>query len=102
MHSYASRSWLALSFDEDQAAFEAQRFSSDIRDNQFIVVTLRAAAAGTLVQSLDSPSLLSLGAPDHTRLRKPVNHGFYVCAFLHSNQPPKESAMNIRLRLMLK
>jgi cytochrome P450 len=33
MHSYASRSWLALSFDEDQAAFEAQRFSSDIRDN---------------------------------------------------------------------
>jgi pimeloyl-[acyl-carrier protein] synthase len=76
LRSYANRGWIVLGFDEVQAAFKDPRFSSDMRNNQFIVSILRAAADGKTVQLLDDPSMLSLDAPDHTRLRKLVSHGF--------------------------
>ncbi|MFT6519796.1 MAG: cytochrome P450, partial [Candidatus Azotimanducaceae bacterium] len=69
LRSYANRGWIVLGFDEVQAAFKDPRFSSDMRNNQFIVSILRAAADGKTVQLLDDPSMLSLDAPDHTRLR---------------------------------
>ena len=65
-----------LGFKEVQAAFKDPRLSSDMRHNPFLVSLLRAAADGQKIQLLDDPSMLSLDAPDHTRLRKLVSHGF--------------------------
>jgi pimeloyl-[acyl-carrier protein] synthase len=76
VRSYATRGWMVLGFKEVQAAFKDPRLSSDMRNNPFLVSLLRAAADGQKVQLLDDPSMLSLDAPDHTRLRKLVSHGF--------------------------
>ena len=76
VRSFATRGWLVLGFKEVQAAFKDPRLSSDMRHNPFLVSLLRAAADGQKIQLLDDPSMLSLDAPDHTRLRKLVSHGF--------------------------
>jgi cytochrome P450 len=76
LRSYATRGWMVLGFDAVQAAFKDPRFSSDMRNNPFIVSILRTAADGEKIQLLDDPSMLSLDAPDHTRLRKLVSYGF--------------------------
>jgi len=76
VRTYANRGWLILGFEQVQAAFTDPRFSSDMRGNKFLVQLLRASADGQKVQLLDDPSMLNLDAPDHTRLRKLVSHGF--------------------------
>ncbi len=76
LRSYASRGWVAVSFDAVQDAFKDPRFSNDVRKNRFLVRVLRAAGAGNPVPTLDNPSMVTLDAPDHTRLRKLVSHGF--------------------------
>lgn len=76
LRTYANRGWLILGFEQVQAAFTDPRFSSDLRGNKFIEQVLRAAADGQKIQLLDDPSMLNLDAPDHTRLRKLVSHGF--------------------------
>jgi pimeloyl-[acyl-carrier protein] synthase len=76
VRSFATRGWMVLGFDAVQSAFTDPRFSSDMRNNQFLVNILRAAADGKKVHMLDEPSMLNLDAPDHSRLRKLVSHGF--------------------------
>ena len=76
IRSYANRGWFILGFEQVQAAFLEPRFSSDMRGNKFLEQVLRSAADGQKVQLLDDPSMLNLDAPDHTRLRKLVSHGF--------------------------
>jgi len=76
IRSYANRGWTVLGYEQVQAAFLDSRLSSDMRNNDFLVRVLRAAADGQKIQLLDDPSMLNLDAPDHTRLRKLVSHGF--------------------------
>jgi pimeloyl-[acyl-carrier protein] synthase len=76
LRSYSNRGWLVLGFDEAQQLFRDPRFSNDTRKNKFLSNALRAASPDGRVQFLDNPTLLQLDAPDHTRLRKLVNHGF--------------------------
>ena len=76
LRSYSNRGWLVLGFDEAQQLFRDPQFSNDTRKNQFVSKALRAASPYGQVQFLDHPTLLQLDSPDHTCLRKLVNHGF--------------------------
>ena len=76
LRSYSNRGWMALGFEEVQALFRDPRFSSDIRTNKFISGAMRAASPNGRVPFIDDPTMLNLDPPDHTRLRKLVNHGF--------------------------
>jgi cytochrome P450 len=76
LRSYASRGWVAVGFDAVKDAFKDPRFSNDVRKNRFLVRVLSAAGGGNPVPTLDNPSMVTLDAPDHTRLRKLVSHGF--------------------------
>jgi len=76
LRTYRNRGWLALGFEEVQSLFQDPRFGADMRKNGFVVNMLRMAAAGKPVSFLDSPTMLNLDPPDHTRLRKLVTKGF--------------------------
>jgi cytochrome P450 len=76
IRTYASRGWFVVGFDAVQTVFKDPRFGADMRKNKFLVRVLRAGADGKQVPTLDNPSLLTLDAPDHTRLRKLVSRGF--------------------------
>jgi cytochrome P450 len=76
LRSYANRGWVVLGFDAAQAIFKDPRFGSDMRRNKWLTRALRAGANGRPVPPLDNPSMLSLDAPDHTRLRKLASKAF--------------------------
>lgn len=76
LRTLRNRGWLVLGFDEVQAVFKDPRFGADMRKNRFVVNMLRLAADGKPVSYLDSPTMLNLDPPDHTRLRKLVRQGF--------------------------
>ena len=76
MRSYTNRGWMVLGFEEAQQLFKDPRFSNDTRKNKFLAGAIRAASPDGRVPFLDQPTLLQMDAPDHTRLRKLVNHGF--------------------------
>ena len=76
LRSYASRGWFVVGFDAVKDAFKDPRFSNDVRKNRFLVRVLSAASGGNPVPTLDNPSMVTLDAPDHTRLRKLVSQGF--------------------------
>ncbi len=76
VRSYASRGWLVTRFEAVQAASRDPRFGNDMRKNRFLSTVLRAAADGRPVPVLDSPSMIVLDPPDHTRLRRLVSQGF--------------------------
>ncbi len=76
VRSYASRGWLVTQFEAVQAASRDPRFGNDMRKNRFLSTVLRAAADGRPVPVLDSPSMIVLDPPDHTRLRRLVSQGF--------------------------
>ena len=76
LRSYASRGWFVVGFDAVKDAFKDPRLSNDVRKNRFLVRVLSAASGGNPVPTLDNPSMVTLDAPDHTRLRKLVSQGF--------------------------
>lgn len=76
VRSYASRGWLVVHYDAVQAASKDPRFGNDMRKNRFLTMVLRAAADGKPVPVLDTPSMIVLDPPDHTRLRRLVSQGF--------------------------
>lgn len=76
LRSYTYRGWMVLGFEEAQQLFKDTRFSSDTRKNKFITRAMKTASPDGRVPFLDNPTLLQLDPPDHTRLRKLVNHGF--------------------------
>jgi cytochrome P450 len=76
LRSFANRGWFVLGFDAVRDAFKDPRFSNDVRKNRFLVRVLSAASDGNPVPTLDNPSMVTLDAPDHTRLRKLVSQGF--------------------------
>lgn len=76
LRSYTNRGWLVLGFEEAQQLFKDSRFGSDARKNRFISGAMRAASPDGKVPFLDNPTMLNLDPPDHTRIRKLVNHGF--------------------------
>ena len=93
LRSYANRGWMVLGFDAAQAIFKDPRFGSDMRRNKFLVRLLRAGANGQPVQPLDNPSMLTLDAPDHTRLRKLASRGF-LNKYIQSLQPQIEAIVD--------
>ena len=76
LRSLTYRGWMVLGFEEAQSLFTDPRFGSDLRKNSFLTKTLRLAAEGRRVSFIDNPTMLNMDPPDHTRLRKLVNHGF--------------------------
>jgi cytochrome P450 len=76
VRTYASRGWLVVGWDAVKAASRDPRFGNDMRKNRFLSRVMRAAADGRPVPVLDTPSMVVLDPPDHTRLRKLVSHGF--------------------------
>lgn len=76
VRSYASRGWLVTHYEAVQAASRDPRFGNDMRKNRFLSTVLRAAADGRSVPVLDSPSMIVLDPPDHTRLRRLASQGF--------------------------
>ncbi len=76
LRTYTNRGWMVLGFEEAQQLFLDPRFSSDIRRNKFLTRTIKAASPDGRVPFIDNPTMLQLDAPDHTRLRKLVTHGF--------------------------
>ncbi len=93
LRSYMNRGWWVLGFEEAQAAFKDSRLASDIRRNPFIVRMLRAVANGDPIPSLDSPAMISLDPPDHTRLRKLTARGF-IQRHIHALEPKIHSLVN--------
>ena len=77
---------MVLGFEEAQALFKDTRFGSDLRKNSFLTKAMRFAADGRPVPFLDSPTMLNLDPPDHTRLRKLVTQGF-VHKYIRSLEP---------------
>jgi cytochrome P450 len=90
LRSYSMRGWLVFDFEQAQAVFKDPRFGADMRKNKFLVRVLRAGADGKQVPPLDNPSLLTLDAPDHTRLRKLVSRGF-LNKYIQSLEPQIQS-----------
>jgi len=90
LRTYRNRGWIVLGFDEVQAVFRDARFGADMRKNAWVVSMLRMAADGRPVSYLDSPTMLNLDPPDHTRLRKLANHGF-LHKFILSLEPRIEA-----------
>lgn len=80
LRSLRNRGWMALGFDEAQAVLKDRRLGADLRKNAFLTKMIRMAANGRRVSYLDDPTMLNLDPPDHSRLRKLVNH-----AFLHKS-----------------
>ena len=76
VRNYASRGWLVVGWDAVKAASRDPRFGNDMRKNRFLSRVLRAAADGKPVPVLDTPSMVVLDPPDHTRLRRLVSQGF--------------------------
>ena len=76
LRSFASRGWFVVGFDAVRDAFKHPLLSNDVRKNRFLVRVLSAASGGNPVPTLDNPSMVTLDAPDHTRLRKLVSQGF--------------------------
>lgn len=77
LRSYTNRGWMVLGFEEAQLLFrDSARFGSDIRKNRFLSGAIRTASPTGKVPFIDDPTMLNLDPPDHTRLRKLVNHGF--------------------------
>ena len=76
LRSFTYRGWMVLGFEEAQQLFKDTRFSSDTRKNKFISKAMKTASPDGRVPFLDNPTLLQLDPPDHTRIRKLVNHGF--------------------------
>lgn len=76
LRNYASRGWVVVSFDAVRDAFKHPLLSNDVRKNRFLVRVLSAASGGNPVPTLHNPSMVTLDAPDHTRLRKLVSQGF--------------------------
>ena len=93
LRSYTNRGWWVLGFEEAQAAFKDRRLGSDLRKNPFVVRALRAVANGEPIPSLDSPAMLSLDPPDHTRLRKLSARGF-IQRHIQSLEPKIHSLVN--------
>jgi pimeloyl-[acyl-carrier protein] synthase len=89
LRSYANRGWLIVGFEAAQAIFKDTRFASDLRRNKWVVRVLRAGADGNPVPPLDNPSMLTLDAPDHTRLRKLASRGF-LNKYIQSLEPQIE------------
>jgi pimeloyl-[acyl-carrier protein] synthase len=90
LRSYANRGWMVLGFDEAQSVFKDPRFGSDMRRNKWLVRLLRAGANGRAVPPLDNPSMLTLDAPDHTRLRKLASRAF-LNKYIQSLKPNIEA-----------
>ena len=76
LRSFASRGWFVVGFEAVRDAFKHPLLSNDVRKNRFLVRVLSAASGGNPVPTLDNPSMVTLDAPDHTRLRKLVSQGF--------------------------
>ncbi|MEE4661004.1 MAG: cytochrome P450 [Halieaceae bacterium] len=76
VRNYASRGWLVVGWDAIRDASTDPRFGNDMRKNRFLSRVLRASADGKPVPVLDSPSMVVLDPPDHTRLRRLVSQGF--------------------------
>ncbi len=93
LRSLTYRGWMVLGFEEVQALFNDRRFGSDLRKNTFLTKTLRLAADGQQISFLDSPTMLNLDPPDHTRLRKLVSQGF-VHKFIMSLEPRIEDIVD--------
>jgi cytochrome P450 len=94
IRTYATRGWFVVGFEAVQAVFKDPRFGADMRKNKFLVRVLRAGADGKRVPTLDDPSLLTLDAPDHTRLRKLVSRGF-LNKYMQSLEPHVEMIGNL-------
>ena len=62
--------WNRMDWDAVRDAFKHPLLSNDVRKNRFLVRVLSAASGGNPVPTLDNPSMVTLDAPDHTRLRK--------------------------------
>lgn len=90
LRSYANRGWIVVGFEAAQAIFKDPRFGSDMRRNRWLVKLLRTGANGRAVPPLDNPSMLTLDAPDHTRLRKLASRGF-LNKYIQSLQPQIEA-----------
>lgn len=86
LRSYSDRGWVALGFDEVQTVLQDRRFYSDLRKNKFVSGLLRMGAGDEPVLFLEQPTMLSMDAPDHTRLRKLAQQGF-LHKFILSLEP---------------
>ena len=76
LRSYSYAGWIASGYKEVTELLRDPRVSNDIRGNKFLGRVLRFAAGGLPVLNVDEPTMLGVDAPDHTRLRKLVAHGF--------------------------
>ena len=93
VRNYASRGWLVVGWDAIRDASTDPRFGNDMRKNRFLSKVLRASADGKPVPVLDSPSMVVLDPPDHTRLRKLVSQGF-TNRYVQSLAPNIEAIVN--------
>jgi cytochrome P450 len=76
LRSYANGGWIVTGYKEVTELLRDPRVSNDIRRNTILARVVRFAAGGAPVLNLDDPTMLGVDAPDHTRLRKLVAHGF--------------------------
>ena len=76
LRSYSWGGWIVSGYKEVTELLRDPRVSNDIRGNKLLGRVVRFAAGGLPVLNVDDPTMLGVDAPDHTRLRKLVAHGF--------------------------
>ena len=76
LRSYSYAGWIVTGYKDVTELLRDPRVSNDISGNKFLGRVLRFAAGGLPVLNVDEPTMLGVDAPDHTRLRKLVAHGF--------------------------
>ena len=76
LRSYSYAGWIVTGYKDVTELLRDPRVSNDLRGNKFLGRVLRFAAGGLPVLNVDEPTMLGVDAPDHTRLRKLVAHGF--------------------------
>jgi len=85
-YSRAFRGWWVTEFDQVQEVLKDNRFGSDIRSYEFRMKQIEKQLTRKQLERLNSPSMLNLDPPDHSRLRKLVSRGF-LYKFVQSLEP---------------
>jgi cytochrome P450 len=89
LRSYTNNGWIVTGYDEVTGLLRDERVTSDFSQNGFIKFIMRLAVGDLKMLNIDTPTMLTLDPPDHTRLRKLVAKGF-VHKYIQSLAPTIE------------
>lgn len=76
LRSYLINGWYVLSHEDVRELYRDKRLGNEIFSNSVAQMVIRGSSRGLFVPSLETPHMLNMDAPEHTRLRRLVSQSF--------------------------